>query len=223
MSKGIFITGTGTDVGKTYVTALIVKKLHETKHNVAYFKAAMSGNEKDENGKLIPGDANYVKSISEISQPLGTMCPYIYEQALSPHLASKVEGNPVNLDVVTKKYNELCLKYDTIICEGSGGIICPIRYDDKKIMLEDIIKALNLDCLIVADAGLGTINSTVLTCEYMKNHGICVKGIILNNYHSDNKMEVDNKFMCEELTKLPVLACVGKNDNNINIDLDKLF
>ena len=55
------------------------------------------------------------------------MCPYVYEQALSPHLASRLEGNPVELDVVTKNFNDLCAKYDTIVCEGSGGIICPIR------------------------------------------------------------------------------------------------
>ena len=63
MSKGLFITGTGTDVGKTYVTGLIVKKLHKAGKKAAYYKAAMSGNEKDEQGRLIPGDAVEVKKI----------------------------------------------------------------------------------------------------------------------------------------------------------------
>ena len=96
MAKGIFITGTGTDVGKTYITALLVKKLQEAGVKAAYYKAAVSGNQRGEQG-LLPGDAIYVKQISEISQPLDTMVPYIYEQAVSPHLAARREGNPVEL------------------------------------------------------------------------------------------------------------------------------
>ena len=98
MNNGVFITGTGTDVGKTYISALIVKKLHEQGINISYFKSAMSGNIKDKNGKPTPGDAVFVKDFSNIAQPLAEMCPYMYETAISPHLASQIEGNPVDLD-----------------------------------------------------------------------------------------------------------------------------
>ena len=222
MHNGIFVTGTGTDIGKTFVTALLVKKLHDAGCNTAYFKAAVSGNECDENGRLIPGDAAYVKKISGISQPLDTMCPYIYEMAVSPHLASRIEGNPVVLSNVKAQYNKLCSEYDYVICEGSGGIVCPIRWDDQKIMLEDIIKDLGLPTIMVADAGLGTINSVVLTCEYMKAHGLEIRGLILNNFHKGDIMEEDNKVMCEKLTGLSVIACVGENDTDIDISEDTL-
>ena len=66
MSKGIFITGTGTDIGKTYVTGLLLKKLHESGKSAAYFKAAMSGNDRRSDGSLIPGDALHVKTVSGI-------------------------------------------------------------------------------------------------------------------------------------------------------------
>lgn len=92
MNKGLFITGTGTDIGKTYVTALLVKKLHDSGYDTAYFKAAVSENRRDDIGRLIPGDAAYVKEISGISQPIDSMCPYVYEAAVSPHLASRT-GN----------------------------------------------------------------------------------------------------------------------------------
>ena len=82
MSKGIFITGTGTDIGKTYVTGLIVKKLRESGADAAYYKAAMSGNERRVDGSLIPGDALQVKTMSGIGQPLEEMCPYVYEQCI---------------------------------------------------------------------------------------------------------------------------------------------
>ena len=97
MSKSIFITGTGTDIGKTYVSALIVKKLRQKGNKYAYYKAAMSGNDRRADGSLIPGDALFVKEMSGISQSLDDMCPYVYENAWSPHLASRVEGNPVDL------------------------------------------------------------------------------------------------------------------------------
>lgn len=97
-AKTLFITGTGTDVGKTYVTGLILKKLHQSGVSAAYYKAAMSGNDRRADGTLIPGDALTVKEVSGISQPVEEMCPYVYENAVSPHLASKMEGNPVVME-----------------------------------------------------------------------------------------------------------------------------
>ena len=82
MSKTLFVIGTGTDIGKTYISGLIVKKLRESGSRAAYYKAAMSGNERRADGSLIPGDALFVKEVSGISQPLEEMCPYIYETAV---------------------------------------------------------------------------------------------------------------------------------------------
>ncbi|MDE6901550.1 MAG: dethiobiotin synthase, partial [Lachnospiraceae bacterium] len=172
MAKKIFITGTGTDVGKTYVTGLIVKKLKESGMNAAYYKAAMSGNERTEEGMLLPGDAQYVKTVSGIEQSLACMCPYVYEAAVSPHLASRIEGNPVMLQEVVKGFEEVCRQYDYVTMEGSGGILCPICFDERELWLEDVIRELGLSSLIVADAGLGTINSVVLTVEYMRAKGL---------------------------------------------------
>lgn len=218
MSKSLFVAGTGTEVGKTYITALLLKKLHESGLRCAYFKAAMSGNDRAPDGTLIPGDARHVRQVSGISQPLETMCPFVYEIAVSPHLAARLEGNPLELETVKAGFDRLTTRYDYIIAEGSGGIVCPLRYDEKKIFLEDVISALKMPCLIVADAGLGTINSVVLTVEYMKARGLVVKGIIFNHFHPGDVMEEDNKIMCEELTGLPVLACVEENAADLNLD-----
>lgn len=210
MAKKIFITGTGTDVGKTYVTGLIVKKLKESGMNAAYYKAAMSGNERTEEGMLLPGDAQYVKTVSGIEQSLACMCPYVYEAAVSPHLASRIEGNPVMLQEVVKGFEEVCRQYDYVTMEGSGGIVCPIRYDDEQqLFLADIIQALRLPVLLVADAGLGTLNSVVTTCEYMQNHNLPLAGIILNNYDENQFMHRDNRLMIEKLTGQPPLAVVA--------------
>lgn len=223
MAHKIFVTGTGTDVGKTYVTGLIVKKLHEAGLNAGYFKAAVSGNDRDNSGNLIPGDAKFVKDMSGISQPLETMCPYIYERAVSPHLASRIEGNPVRMDVVKSGFESVASAYDYVTMEGSGGILCPISYDDEKIMLEDVIKELGLSTILIADAGLGTINSVVLTVEYMRSKDIPVKAIIFNNYIEGDVMQEDNLKMCEEMTGLKVIARVKSGATDIDIDIDTLI
>ena len=219
IKKDIFITGTGTDVGKTFVAGLILKNLISSGVNAAYFKTAMSGNSRDENKNLIPGDALYVKNISGSSQSLESMCPYVYERAYSPHLAAQIEGNPVDLDLAVKKFHELKQKYDCVIVEGSGGILCPIRFDnDEKIWLKDIIKALSLSCILVADAGLGTINAVGLTVEYMKANKISLDGIIFNKFQEKNILHEDNLKMCEFFTGSKVLACVHENDKEIELN-----
>ena len=222
MSKALFVTGTGTDTGKTYVTGLIVKKLQEAKKNPAYYKAAMSGNDRRPDGTLIPGDALAVQTMSGIDQSLTSMCPYVYEHAYSPHLASRLEGNPVVMDVVTHGFADVTAVYDYVTVEGSGGILCPICFDEAKIQLEDVVKELHLSSILIADAGLGTINSVVLTAEYMKTHGLPLKGIIFNHYHPGDVMEDDNIFMCEHMTGLPTLAKVQDGDTELDMNIDAL-
>lgn len=223
MSKNLFVTGTGTDVGKTYVTGLVIKKIKESGANAAYYKAAMSGNERRADGSLIPGDALSVREVSGIVQPLEEMCPYIYEHAYSPHLAVRIEGGPVELSVVRDGFLKVSEKYDYVTVEGSGGILCPIRYDGEKIMLEDVVKTLNLSCLLVADAGLGTINSVVLTAEYMRARNIPIVGMIFNRFHPGNVMEEDNIRMCEELTGLKTLACVQEGERELSMEAEALL
>lgn len=222
MSKALFVTGTGTDTGKTYVTGLIVKKLQEAKKNPAYYKAAMSGNDRRPDGTLIPGDALAVQTMSGIDQSLTSMCPYVYEHAYSPHLASRLEGNPVVMDVVTQGFADVTAVYDYVTVEGSGGILCPICFDEARIQLEDVVKELHLSSILIADAGLGTINSVVLTAEYMKTHGLPLKGIIFNHYHPGDVMEDDNIFMCKHMTGLPTLAKVQDGDTELDMNIDAL-
>lgn len=225
MSKNLFITGTGTDVGKTFVSALIVKKL-ALKAKAGYYKAAMSGNLRDKSGKLIPGDAKFVKEISGIEQSLESMCPYVYENAYSPHLASRVEGNSVSMDVVKSRFLALQDEFDYLTVEGSGGILCPIDYDKSgtrpRLFLEDVIQNLHLSSIIVADAGLGTINSLVLTANYMASKNLCVKGIIFNHFHKGNIMEEDNIYMCEKMTGLKTLALVSEGERDLNMNFETL-
>lgn len=222
MSKSIFITATGTDMGKTYITGLLAKKLNENGFNTGYYKSALSGAYYDDNHNFIVGDAQHIKNVAHINDTIKEVVSYVYENAVSPHLATKIEGNPLEINKVQSDFNRISQKHDYMLVEGSGGILCPIRYDDtNKIFLEDIIKVLNLDTLIIADAGLGTINYTVLTVRYMENIGIKCKGIILNNW-TGSIMELDNLKMIQDLTKIPIIATVEKDCTDIQIDCEYL-
>lgn len=208
--KGVFITGTGTDIGKTYVTALLAKYYREQGIDVAYFKAAISG------ADTIPeSDAGYVKKIAGLEQSDESMVSYLFSEAVSPHLAAKINNRPIELDKIVGDYQVVRDSHQFTVVEGSGGIVCPIRYDEsEKILLPDVVKALGLSVIIVADAGLGTIHNVVTTAAYIKTLGIEIEGVLLNNYIGD-LMQKDNYYMIEELTGLKVIGTVAPNGENI--------
>ena len=222
MSKGLFITAIGTDVGKTYVTGLIVKRLRDAGVNAGYYKAALSGAEEQPDGSWLPGDAAFVASLAGIPEKPESLVSYIYKEAVSPHLAALREGNPVDMEKVAADYAGSLAKYDYVTMEGSGGIICPIRWDEEHILLEDIIKHLGLGVLVISNAALGSINNCVLTISYLKQKQIPVRGIILNNYDASDFMQADNKRMMEELTAVPVLACVPPEAKELEMDVEVL-
>ena len=222
MSKGIFITATGTDIGKTFVTGLIVKKLRDAGLNAGYYKAALSGAELQPDGTWLPGDAAYVAKTSGMAEKPEELVSYIYKTAVSPHLAALREGNPVELDKIKADFAAAQAKYDYVTMEGSGGIICPIRWDEQHLLLEDVIKATNLGTLVISNAALGSINACVLTVFYLQQKGIPVRGIILNNYDGKDFMQSDNKKMMEAITGVPVIAQVKPNDTELDIDVEVL-
>lgn len=216
--KGLYILGTGTDVGKTYITALWLKKLRESGHDMAYYKAAVSGAP-----SISESDAGYVKQVAGLSQADETLLSYVFDEAVSPHLAARHEGKFIDRTVVNRNFCHVANTHAYTTVEGSGGIICPLHVTDTELyMLEDVVKDLQLPTIVVATAALGTINSTVLTIHYLQSKGISVKGIIVNQY-TGNPMEFDNCVMMERLTGVPVLDRVGPGETSLHMDVDKML
>ena len=228
MSKGYFVTATGTDVGKTFITALLVKKWRDSGIDAGYYKAALSGAELRD-GKWVAGDADYVKRIANLPDSQEQLVSYVYKEAVSPHLAARKEGNPVELAKVKADFDAACVRHEFIFAEGSGGIICPIRYDvdescgasgaSQKIFLADIMKTLNLPLLIVTTAALGSINACVLTVEYARSCGLSIRGLIVNRYGSSGNLEMedDNIRMMQDLTGLEVIAKIKDGDTDLGV------
>lgn len=223
MSNGYFVTATGTDVGKTFVTGLLVKKWRDSGIDAGYYKAALSGAERHQ-GKLVAGDADSVKRTAGLFDSQDEMVSYIYETPVSPHLAARKEGNPAELSKILADFKAAQKRHEFLFVEGSGGILCPIRYDlkpgGKRIFLEDVMKALDLPLLIVTTAALGSINACLLTVEYAKSRGLRIRGILVNRYgeSGNREMEDDNIFMMQELSGLEILSKVKPGDSRLGGD-----
>ena len=221
MGKALFVTGTGTDIGKTYVTGLIVKCLRDAGLSAGYYKAALSGAEVAADGTLLPGDALHVARVVGLDAADVTVS-YVYRDAVSPHLAAQIEHRPMDFAKVAEDYRRAKERTDYLTVEGSGGIICPLRWDDDEhVVLDDLAVRLGLAALVVADAGLGTINAAVLTAEHLHARGIPLRGFIFNNWQG-GLMQEDNVRMVEEITGAHVLARVPHGATELPMGADAL-
>lgn len=221
MGKALFVTGTGTDIGKTYVTGLIVQCLRDAGLSAGYYKAALSGAEVAADGTLLPGDALHVARVAGLDAADVTVS-YVYRDAVSPHLAAQIEHRPMDFAKVAEDYRRAKERTDYLTVEGSGGIICPLRWDDDEhVVLDDLAVRLGLAALVVADAGLGTINAAVLTAEHLHARGIPLRGFIFNNWQG-GLMQEDNVRMVEEITGAHVLARVPHGAAELPMGVDAL-
>ena len=143
MREGVFVTGTGTDVGKTYVSALLVKTLREQGRSAGYFKPALSGARRRD-GALIPGDAEEVCRMSGLPGPPEQYVAYLYEQAVSPHLAARLEGPPITQERIMERFSQVAARFDYLVAEGCGGLFCPLCTEGEQLLLGDVAAMLGL-------------------------------------------------------------------------------
>ena len=204
----VFVTGTDTDIGKTYICGEIARMLCKSGIKTGYYKAALSGAEFI-NGELCPRDAEYVKKSSE-DPNFNYKVSYVFEEAVSPHLASERSDIEIKMDKIKNDFNEVHSENEFTIVEGSGGIICPISLSGEIIFLEDIIDAIGTDMILVAQSGLGSINSVVLSYEYSKRMKTDIKAVIMNRFENGNIIHEDNKKIIEKITGLPVYKCINE-------------
>ena len=224
MSKTIFITGTDTDVGKTVITACLAAALLRKGKKVAVYKPVQCGNLLK--GKIKSPDLEIVRKMSGISENC-LFNDYSFKFASSPHLAAELENKKVDVNSIKKHYKEISKKFDYVLIEGAGGLLVPLTRDYNVL---DLINDLSVPVLVVARAGLGTINHTSLTINALKSKNVEIRGIILN-YFKGGLIEDDNKKIIEQLNSVPVIGIVpfSKNLEKLSensekyIDMDKIF
>lgn len=176
MIKGIFITGTDTGVGKTYVGAMLAKELKKRGIDVGVMKPVETGCRK-RNGKLYPADAACLIQAAGVLDPLEEVCPYRFSHPLAPSVAAGMEGRRVDPEKILKTFRSLSKKHECMIVEGAGGIMVPLR--DRHTYL-DLARELGLPVMIVARPGLGTINHTLLTIAAIQARKLPIAGVVIN-------------------------------------------
>ncbi len=202
-TKGYFITGTDTGVGKTFVTAGIAAVFKEKGVNVGVMKPVETGcAEKD--GKLEPQDALYLKNAAGVGDELDLINPYRFKASLAPSIASKLEGKNIDLNRIKECYDKLASRHGIMFVEGAGGLLAPINENET---VADLIKVLHLPLIVIAESRLGTINHTLLTVKHAQSIGLEVKGIIINYpaLATDESLSA-NQTEIKRLTNIPVLG-----------------
>ncbi len=213
MPKQYFITGTNTDIGKTFVTAGLTKLSTSLNIPTAVMKPVQTGTEE------YHSDLSYIKSqapeIMVLEKELE--CPYEFKFAASPHLAAAKEDKSIDPQVILNAHNEITnLGAETILVEGAGGIFVPIV---GSYTMLDLMKDLDIPVILVGTVELGAINHALLSIEALKSAGLEIAGIILNKVPQEpSQIELDNIETIEKLSNVPLLGTIKSIDPDNEMD-----
>ncbi|NOK61174.1 MAG: dethiobiotin synthase [Chloroflexi bacterium AL-W] len=186
MSKGLFVTGTDTEVGKTIVTALLAVALVERGLRVGVMKPAESGCLL-ENGRLAPQDAQFLKHVSGCAAPLEVINPYTFAPPLTPALAAEHAGVTISLGHIRTCYEQLAENHDVVLVEGAGGLLAPLTATHS---MRDLATMLQIPVLVVAANVLGVINHTALTVT-VAQQVTSVVGVVLNTPQTRDDLAIE--------------------------------
>ncbi|MBI3592173.1 MAG: dethiobiotin synthase [Nitrospirae bacterium] len=239
MSKGIFITGTDTGVGKTIVSAVIIRAMMKKGINIGAMKPIETGCKKTavsgqqsavkEGTTLIPSDGMFLKEMAEMDDSIDLITPIRFEHPLAPMVASEIEKRQVEINKIFDAYDALFKKYNFMVVEGVGGLLVPINKRQeakgkrqKAYFVADLIKDLKLPVIVVARPTLGTINHTLLTVNHALKEGIDALGVIINFYNppDDSIAEKTNPDVLRQLCPVPVIGTMPyiRDVNKDNIE-----
>lgn len=205
---GWFVTGTGTEVGKTVVAAAIANTAREAGSRVAVFKPAVSGlddyplaPETWAGAPALPDHA-LLRLAAGSSQSDDEIAPYRYGPPVSPHLGAELAGERIDPDRLRGAALAAARDADLLICEGVGGFLVPLNED---YLVRDLARDLALPVVIAAPAGLGTLNHTLLTIESVRVAGLEVASVVLNRWPAEPAtIERSNLETIGRLGRLPV-------------------
>ena len=199
--QGVFITGTSTGVGKTFVGVEIARQLGQRKIKVIPRKPVESGCLKQD-GELIPQDANALKQAARYKGALSEVCPYRFEPPISPARAAHL----ANKSLSTEQLVNVCLQGSEqgfLLVEGAGGFYSPLAENGLNA---DLAVALQLPVLLVAEDKLGALNQVLLNVEVIKMRGLQLAGVVLNALDENQNAHMDNSADLRERLDCPVFS-----------------
>ena len=199
----LFITGTDTSVGKTYVCALLLEFLKKKGIQAGYQKWVATGADAG-----LPEDLAICLSaagIEPVPENVAQQVPFRFRFPASPHLAAEIENREVEPEVIIDRYVALAANYEWLVVEGVGGVMVPLR---RNLLLIDLLARLQPRILVVARSGLGTLNHTLLTLEALRKRKISVLGVVFSDAeeHEDEMLVQDNMRTIEETASVRVFG-----------------
>jgi dethiobiotin synthetase len=198
--KGLFVTGTDTGVGKTVVTGALARSLRDRGLSAGVAKPVQSGNLAADP----EGDAMVLRRLAGVDDAVDEICPYAFRAPLAPLVAARLEGRAIELDAILDALEVLGSRYDSLLVEGAGGWLVPIGEDWT---IADLAARLDVPLLVVARAGLGTVNHTLLTVESARACGLTVAGVVLNgSAPSGDASPATNRDLIESFGEVAVLG-----------------
>ena len=208
MSTGVFVTGTGTEVGKTVTAAVIAATARANGLRVSVFKPAVSGLDESRASGAAP-DHHHLRLAAGSEQTDEEISPYLYGPPVSPHLAAELAGAEIQTAVLREGLARARGAGDFCVCEGVGGFLVPLRLD---YLVRDFAKEAGLPVVVVGAPGLGTINHTLLTVEAVRAAGLALAGVVLTPWPAEpGSLEKSNREAIAALGDVPVLT-LGRID-----------
>lgn len=206
-SRGVFITGTDTEVGKTFVAVGIIQALVREGLRVAVMKPVAAGADPTPQG-LRNADALQLMRAANVDAPYERVNPYCFPLPASPHIAARSAGIDVDLAVIKRHFEILAGDPDTdvVVVEGAGGWLAPIN--DSETMA-DIARALNLPVVLVVGLRLGCLNHALLTAQGIEASGLKLAGWIANHVQPRFEHADENVALLTRRLRAPLLASVA--------------
>jgi dethiobiotin synthetase len=201
--KSYFITGTDTDVGKTFVTAGLSSSIKKNGHDVGIMKPFAAG--EPENNGYKSKDVQILSEAANVNDEEILVNPYFFPIPASPYTATKNLGTQVDISKVIDSFKKLKSMHDVLLVEGMGGIMTPILDD---YYITNLIKDMNLDSIIVCSSRIGTVNHTLMTCKICQDFGINIRGLIINTIDKNGYPLNELKRDLESLTEISVLGSI---------------
>ncbi len=199
---GYFITGSDTDVGKTYIACELIRQLRQLKVALEVRKPAESGCILDESGCLIANDALKLQAANENRETMETIAPYRFRAALAPHRAARLEGS----QLYTSDLLAACVVDDDhrLIVEGAGGFYSPISEDGLNA---DLASLLQLPVIIVVNDRIGAVNQALMTIQAVESRHLSVAAVVMNQVDKPDDRDMDNVADLESRSAYPVFSC----------------
>ena len=208
--SGFFITGTDTEIGKTFVSSLLIKILIEEGLTVAGMKPIASG-AKITNGILKNDDALSLIEASNINADYKDVNPYVFEPAVSPHIAAEEAGVEIDLNKIKKSFESLVNKSDVVIVEGVGGWHAPLSYN---CTVADLADTLQLPVILVVGLRLGCLNHALLTAQAIRQSGLTIAGWVANHVVKDfSSAEKNITTLKHFLNDIPFIGSISYQTN----------